>query len=405
MIFDFLRKKKAKEENIAVTVKLGDLDNWVKENYKGKKERIDSITGEIYLEIKESVAKTRLDLKGLKEYEIRKADERVLKIIKDHREIYVKFVEEFLDDILKKHGEDADKYLAYYAARSVSFSKQSFKSFHITSEMIGKPLEKLINDFKGIDKCFRRIDELIKSDISKFHDLNRLIREITETARLKKENEESLEKTALNLDKMHQQINLLKSKDENLRKSGEYSEKEKLKKEIIVLSNQIKLKKEEIVLAFSRIKKGLKRLEWTEQNKHNKELLDKLVEDTWDALKTTDNNQISFLLEQLAEKTKTKQITEVESADIEDAKDSLGKMAEIKELESKLDSLIKKEEGIKITWSDEGIKAIEEDIRKNARFRENCETVAKDLAISVDALKNEIKTKIAEYLGKQVEII
>ena len=173
--FDFL-KEKAEERH---SVKVEDLANWISHNSKEKSEGIKEQLREIYREIDEAILRAKSDLKGLKEYEIRKvSNEQITGIVKHSREVYAGFVEEFLGEISGKH-DDAEVYLANYIHKSVNFSKQSLKSFHISSELIGKPLEKILDDLKKIDICFRKISELLKNEISGLNSLNKSVSEMT----------------------------------------------------------------------------------------------------------------------------------------------------------------------------------------------------------------------------------
>ena len=125
--FDFLKKKNTDSK---ISVKTDELDRWIEDNISEKKERANSFIDNLYRELSEAIAKSKSDLKELKEYEIRNA--KTADIVKQYREIYAKFVEEFLEDIVNKQGNKVDEFFIYYLNRSSRFSKQSFKSFHVT---------------------------------------------------------------------------------------------------------------------------------------------------------------------------------------------------------------------------------------------------------------------------------
>lgn len=398
--FDFLKKKNTGSK---ISVKTDELDRWIDNNISEKREIADSSVSEIYKELNKIIDKTRADIKELREYEIRNA--KTADIVSKYREIYAKFVDEFIEDISKNKDKKIDEFIVYYINRKASFSKQSFKSFHVTSELIGKPLEKLIADFKAINIIFKRIAELIDKEISKADNLKKSAFSLSSLIKLKRENELAIVKTASSIDELNKHIGGLKTNDETIKKSEKYLEKEKLKLEISGISGSIRQKKETIVLAFNGIQKSLKRFEWTEQNKHTKELLHQLIESPWDALISAKDSQISSLLDTLRNQQVSELKEKEDSGKIENALSSLKIIGEINHLEHNLMELSKKEESIKLNWGSEKIRELEDDIKTNGNLKENCEEKQKQLSNSIELLKKEIEIQIAEYLGKKVVII
>ena len=385
-----------------ISVKIDELEKWIKENSPEKEKRINFVTDETYKELNKIIDQAKADLNELREYEIRKTDERIVAVVKQEREIYVDFVKEFLQEIFENENREITQFLAYYYRRSALFSKQSFRSFHVTSELIGKPLEKLLNDFREIEVCIKKFNDLLKNEVSKLNSLTKSAYEINQFVLLKKENEENISKITLSTDAINAWIIKLKENDESLKKSKEFIQKEELKKEATGVLQDIQSKKGVIILAFDKIKKGLKKFERIEQNKSKKELISKLAEDTFDTLKTT-NGQVNSLLDQLIEKTKKEEI-ESSLEDIENARNSLKILAEIEELNSKSEDLKKKEDSIRLEWNNEKIKELEEEINKNSKLKENYLKKMNELTASINNLKREIPGKTTEYLGKQIEI-
>jgi len=404
--FDFLKKKKEVSETISI--KSNELEKWIDENIRERKENANASIEELYKELDEAIAKSKSCLKGLREYKIRTA--KTTEIVSKYREIYADIVEEFLNDIEKNRNKPAKELIVYYINRRAGFSKQSFKSFHVASELIGKPLEKIIDNFKEIDRIFKGITEILENELSKSENLKKSALNLNSLIKLKEDNQNAISKTSSSIDELNNQIAHLKNSDEALKKSEKYHEKERLKSEISNLSESIKQKKEAISLAFNSIQKNLKRLEHSEQNKHSKELLRQLIENPLDVL--AEKDQITALLKTLRNRQvscapKTREFSseiEEDPIKIENALASLSLIAEIRSLEHNFKELSKKDESIKLDWSNEKVKELEDDIRKINILKGNYEEKQTNLSDSIEQLKKEIEVKISEYLGKNVTI-
>jgi hypothetical protein len=407
--FDSLRGKEEnkKEEAEKTAVKIDELNGWLEENKRGKGEKIRYATDEIFRELGEIIGKTREDIQKLREAEIRRvADERLVTLVKQQRDIYAKLTEEFTGDILKnKNEKEIIEFVGYYAKRTSRFSKQSFKPFHVTSELVGKPLESIIKDLKSIDQCVKRFSKIIKDELAGINNLERLADEARKKIREKDEYQENLKEILIYIDETNEKIKYLQEKDENIRKSGGYIEKERLRREIDEISHETRLKKESIIVSFSKIKRALRKFEWIEKNKHRKELLARLAEETVETVMAGKAGEINELLDKLAIKVNEKEINENILSEIENAKNSLKITDEIRRLDSNLQDLREKERNMIIESNENKIQGLGEEIKKSGKIRQNYETKIEEINSSLFILKRGISEKTRQILGKEIEII
>jgi hypothetical protein len=399
--FNFL-KKEDDSGRIKAAVKLDELEKWLEDNSRENNEKIKYLISEITAEFDKSVRQARENLASLRKAEIRKvSDERLVALVEKQREIYANMAEEFINDISAKDKETGE-FVKYYLEKRARFSRQSFRPFQITSELVGKPLERVMDDLREIALCMKKFSEALSNEMAEINALKMLCSELTAKSRSKRRNEEEIGRFLKNIEAINEEILFLKEEDENIGKSADYIEKEGLKQEIACLSSDIRLKKDSIAVSFSKINRALRKFEWIEKNKHKKELLAKLVEDVVETAMAK-KAETGELLDEFTVKINQNEIDE-NIPDVKNAKDSLKTVDEIKKLCINLKDLQEKENNIRIKSNKGKIQDLKEETKKIIKLRQNCEDEIKEADISIAGIKTRITGKVLQVLGKEIEI-
>lgn len=299
----FKRAKKSIEE-----VRFGNLKKWLDES-----ESINNILIQFHHEVKDCFSQLNAYLNKIEKavqvlkatsLEHRKADEKIKNIVLQNKSIYIERVQQLISRfqeeiaITKKDSlESIEQFTSVVSEQINTFSKQSFKSFHITSELIGKELEEVVNCIAQISNTIEKIKVIDKEKVKTIIFVKNCLGEIETNEKiidnLKIENERKFQEKQLTEKKLAE----AEKKNEEIKSSREWKKKQDLISNIATFGEELKANSLAIKSLFLSIEKALKKWAWKEKNE--KVLV--YLENPLAALKKDSNLEIISILSNIKE--------------------------------------------------------------------------------------------------------
>ncbi|MFC1686029.1 hypothetical protein ACFLZZ_03340 [Nanoarchaeota archaeon] len=419
-IFDFFfGEKEDKKENIEEEVSLDGLKTWLEENTKEILEEFWSKTNPKLDEMEETIVGIEESLKGLKVVDLsnKSLDQRSMEIISSNRDSYIEQLKRLLD-ILKKERkirergfkdiEDIKKFSLLISSELDSFSKRSLKNFHISSTFIGKELEGVLKGLQGLSKIGKEIQNIDKSKVENIEELHRLLEEIEKEKNRANQLKGEKENLISDVDALDKKFLELKRKEEDIKKSDRWKEKEQLEGELFKASREKMTGEQGLVDLFLPIEKAIQKYSWKEKEKKTKKLLLDYLEDPFMTFKKDKELEILSCIQNIK--------IEIEEGRFEDKrKERL--LEGIKNLtKEKIDMMLKKDlelekviTKIKGELSKIGIEKLDfesinnkkEDIEKEL---ENTQKKREDILKDLGNKQRDIE-RLSEKLGKKLKVI
>jgi len=339
------REKKAEVEE----VRFNEISKWLNESNQIKAilSKLKNDVSSCLSKLSQAISKTESFLKDLERINLeeRKANWRVKSLVLHNKTAYIEHVRHLLSRLKKEIDlvgkeydlESIEKFVLNADNHIDVFSKQSFKSFHVTSELIGKELENVtrcISEISGIIKEINSIDkekaktvDRIKKSMESIAEKEKLIKNFNdEIANMKKEKQNITES-----------IHEAEKKNMEIKGSDEWKKKHDIMKSIESLNEKLENNSSSLSGMFSSIEKALKKWAWKEKNKKAEAYL----ENPANALRQDIDFEIVDILE------KVKEGIEKDSLELDEKR----KEKLLRSIESitkeKLASFIKEEERIK----------------------------------------------------------
>jgi hypothetical protein len=251
-LFKKIINKKEKKIDQIQTINFEDINNWydteiqkIKTSENTILKQIENRTNIFIVEIKNNIAELEeinIDLKD--------ANERVKKIVKQNFKQYIEHAKKLLENINTIEYTNFEKTISQLNSFFIGFEKKSILNYQKTSFLINKDLQLIRKNIIEFSKDIKNIFEENKNIIKKYKEINNIDLKVKEILKLK----EKIIKFNKNLDTLNQELkdterikeDYLKEIEEN-KKNKEYIENikkiEELKKlKQIVKDNLYKLK-------------------------------------------------------------------------------------------------------------------------------------------------------------------
>jgi hypothetical protein len=251
-LFKKIINKKEKKIDQIQTINFEDINNWydteiqkIKTSENTILKQIENRTNIFIVEIKNNIAELEeinIDLKD--------ANERVKKIVKQNFKQYIEHAKKLLENINTIEYTNFEKTISQLNSFFIGFEKKSILNYQKTSFIINKDLQLIRKNIIEFSKDIKNIFEENKNIIKKYKEINNIDLKVKEILKLK----EKIIKFNKNLDTLNQELkdterikeDYLKEIEEN-KKNKEYIENikkiEELKKlKQIVKDNLYKLK-------------------------------------------------------------------------------------------------------------------------------------------------------------------
>ena len=295
-LFDFFKKlikteKKADEEQ---EIYLNTIEKWLDENTKELSlEFVSEVNGH-FERIAEGVKEIEEGLNELKNFNLNKdINERAKTMILQNKDNYIKYTERLIDffkksNSMEKNVKNVENFIKLSLWEIDMFSRQSTRSFHISSELIGKEFEKVIIGLKKINNEIIDLRRMDRTNMRIVESIRALAGEIKSlegmTSRLNAADTDAKNRIK-DLDRKTEE---LKDREKKLKGSKEWLKKQELRDQLDSLENQQEKAQVEVKDLFMAIEKLIQKYAWKEKKKDI--LL--YVEDPISALKEDDGLKI-----------------------------------------------------------------------------------------------------------------
>jgi hypothetical protein len=406
----FFKKKLIEEESPTVEIKLDEIKDWLNNELKDRYEKRDSIIKGVMGEIDN----IQNDLNFLDEIDFpQDTDPRIKTRVRGNISNYVRQAKLFLDRI--KPGEmfsieDINKYHWSFNEELNNFNKNSIKNFYLIQLMFRNEMGKIANDIKTLESGVKSLNDLSKND--KFVFVSEIFNKVSileDSVKLNLNFEEQLQKFRLDEQNILEDIENINKKIDEFKSSNAYSDYENLESNKESLEKEITDLKNEVVVLFSNVDRGLRKLKHIEESKildmylesplnlfHDKDLkIIGLLESLKDAIiskKIDLNEKNDKFLENINKMTKTKLMGLVEGYN--------NKVLEIKALEKKsFDS------GALKTLIDYSYRVNSDNYRLENIKKEIDRISTKIKEIDVESKRIAVESKVLESIGKSIKII
>lgn len=269
-IFGLFKKE---EEKKAEKVRFGQLEIFL-DGLKKDKENNDKILvdqirhriGELLAEFKEE-----LIILGRVDVDVKKAEERVKLIVKENLNLYMHFLERFIEDLGKIQYGDSHILIREIDELFISFDKKSKMSFEKATFLIGKEFENVKNSIK---KFFIDFKDILRDNKEAIENsqlillIEKRISDIRECEDIEKSVEKTIKEVELGIKNNEKNRGDMEAKIRFIKESKDY-------REIIEKQDRIKNEGEEIKKKISHIRslidfKTLQRIYHTNGKKMNR---------------------------------------------------------------------------------------------------------------------------------------
>ena len=294
-IKDFFRKEEKKDIEIEGSkFSLADLEKWLNDNTQEVSSTFKSEIDAQFQRISEGIRDIDAGLRELENFNIeREINERARTMIIQNKENYIKSTQrllEFFNSGIKteKSIKKIEDFVKLALWEIDLFSRQTTRSFQISSSIIGKEFERVliglkkinraVLDMKTMDKTNERLSETARNLISEIKSSGIVLGKLDS---MKEENEKKI-------NDFKKDIEGLKGRERGIRSSREWKQKEELREKIEKFEKEQEEKQVELKNLFMNIEKLIQKYAW---NRKNKEIL-MYVEDTISALREDDGLKI-----------------------------------------------------------------------------------------------------------------
>ncbi|UZE93668.1 MAG: hypothetical protein IB618_02765 [Candidatus Pacearchaeota archaeon] len=271
MVFNFLKRKKEKKE-----ITFPELEKWLDEdgNVIDILNKFKQKTETYFEQINEALNRIKENLIALKSVKLtdRKVNERIKLMVLQNRDVYVKYLEKLIAAIEKQTEKsnslkEIEDFVVFTSTQLDNFSKQSFRNFHIMTELIGKESEIIVRDIKKINNVINKLQKIDKKEIKVIEDIKENIKDINR----KKERNQSLiinlEKNQKKIADINDKIKDAEKKNEKIKKSDDWKKREMLAEKVSLLKKELAKNDVEAKALFLSIEKAIKKYAWKEKDK------------------------------------------------------------------------------------------------------------------------------------------
>lgn len=298
----FKRKKKIDEE-----IKFDDLTKWLEsETIQGIMSKFQNETKDQFFQLSNNFDKIQQAIQVLRETSIenRKANEKIKSLVLQNRDVYVEYVEHLISKLRVEAGavkldnvNDIENFIDRASDQLTNFSKHSFKSFHLTSELIGRELESVVTGIAALHKCIEKIKAVDKEKIKNVGFIKKNLTDITEKENFINQFKTEITKKEEEKQDIKKRLSDIQEENEKIQISSEWKRKQELKANIDILNKELETNSSAVLSLFLAIEKALKKWAWKEKNDKVLRYLEKPLE----MIKQDNNFEIINILSQIKE--------------------------------------------------------------------------------------------------------
>lgn len=204
-------------------------------------------------------------------------NQRVKDIIFTNRDNYIRHLEKLFSNLKRerkfKDVNDIKIFSLLISSELDTFSEKSLKNYHTASTFIGKELGEITKLLQELGSIGREIQNIDKTKAENIEGIQRLLEKVEKEKEITNNLKEKEESILSEIDTLNKKFNELKIKEENIKKSDKWKEKEQLEKELIKVSEEKELIKQELKGLFAPTEKAMQKYSWKEKEKKTKKLI------------------------------------------------------------------------------------------------------------------------------------
>lgn len=237
-LFNFFKKLKKQEKTKIINLDFKNLPEYIQsESEKNNSEKqtvLKQLNKLISTEIQELIQKS--EELGNIDFSKKKAEARVLHIVKENLSNYTYYVNRFINNMeeINKNSEDSTDLIKRLNTNFLEFQQKSKLSFEKATYLVGE----LGTIQESLNKCFKSLDNLIKENKEIFETSETLdkvtkkLSKLLELDNLKSEIKETNNKTKIHIQKKELEIKKLNREIEEIKNSKEFKKEVKSKESI-----------------------------------------------------------------------------------------------------------------------------------------------------------------------------
>ena len=305
-MFDFLKGlfKEGEKKEISVNGKrlsFLEIDNWIKDNSteatKKFKEGVDSE----FLLIEEGIKDIEAGLRELENFNIeREINERAKTMIIQNKDNYIKSTNRLLDFFrngmkIERSVRKIDDFVKLATWEVDLFTRQTTRSFQISSSIIGKEFERVLIGLKKISKSVIGLKMVDKTDERMIETIINMLGDIKNDEKIVERFESIQKENDKHVEGLKKTIDSLKNKERTIKASKDWKRREELGEKIESLEGEQEQRRVELRSLFMNIEKLIQKYAW---NRKKKDILI-YIEDTISALREDEGLKILGELDEI----------------------------------------------------------------------------------------------------------
>ncbi len=298
-MFDFVKdlfKKQGKKE-LATNERqfsFSEIEKWLNENTKEIGVQFNSDISQHFLKISEGITDIESGLKELENFNIEKEmNERAKTMIIQNRDNYIKSTQRLLDFFrsgtkTERGVRKIEDFVKLAQWEIDLFSRQTTRSFHISSSIIGKEFEKVLVGLKKINQSILALKTMDKTKQRLVETALGMMGEIRNDGTIMEKLNSIREDNDQKINGLKKEMDNLRDREKKVKNSREWKQREELKEKINNMEKEQEQKRVELRNLFMNIEKLIQKYAW---NRKKKDIL-LYIEDTISALKEDDGLKI-----------------------------------------------------------------------------------------------------------------
>ncbi|MBU2522674.1 MAG: hypothetical protein KKE23_00080 [Nanoarchaeota archaeon] len=299
VMFEFLKKlfREKEKKEISVNGKglsFLEIERWIGENRgeatKQFKEKVDSG----FLLIETGSKDIEAGLNELENFNIeREINERAKTMILQNKDNYIRSTKRLLDFFnngikTERNVKKIDDFVKLAMWEVDLFTRQTTRSFQISSSIIGKEFERILIGLKKISKAIVDLKTMDKTDERMIETIINILDSIKNDEKIVEKFECIQKENNDHINALKETIDSLKNKEKSLQASKEWKHREELREKIDKFEKEQEQERAKLRNLFMNIEKVIQKYAW---NRKKKDVL-MYIEDTISALREDDGLKV-----------------------------------------------------------------------------------------------------------------
>jgi len=305
-MFDFLKSllREGEKKEISVNGKklsFTEIEHWIQENSKQSTFQFKEAVDNEFVLIREGIKDIEAGLHELETFNIeQEINERAKTMILQNKDNYVKSTNRLLDFFrngltLERTVKKMDDFVKLATWEVDLFTRQTTRSFQISSSIIGKEFERVLMGLKKISKAVIAIKTMDKTDQRMIETILTMLDDIKNDEKILEKFSAIQKENNSHIENFKKTIDSLKNKEKAIKSSNEWKHREELKEKIEKMEKEQEKARVDLRSLFMNIEKLIQKYAWNTKKKH----ILIYIEDTISALREDEGLKILSDLDEI----------------------------------------------------------------------------------------------------------